>query len=72
MDQFIKFKHVNISNFTVLERVTNVPILFGDFKKHINVLLKRKWQSTTGYIKFILSWVCGLEVSEWLGGRKVF
>ena len=26
-------------------RVTNVPIPYGDFKKHINVLLKRKWQS---------------------------
>ena len=25
--------------------VANVPIPYGDFKKHINVLLKRKWQS---------------------------
>ena len=29
----------------LLRRVTNVPILYGDFKKHINVLLKHKWQS---------------------------
>ena len=27
------------------KRVTNVPIPYGDFKKHINILLKRKWQS---------------------------
>ena len=26
-------------------RVTDVPIPYGDFNKHINVLLKRKWQS---------------------------
>ena len=26
-------------------RVADVPIPYGDFKKHINVLLKRKWQS---------------------------
>ena len=26
-------------------RVANVPIPYGDFKKHINVLLKCKWQS---------------------------
>ena len=26
-------------------RVTNVPIPCGDFRKHINSLLKRKWQS---------------------------
>ena len=29
----------------LLRRVTNVPIPYDDFKKHINVLLKRKWQS---------------------------
>ena len=29
----------------LLRRVTNVPIPYGDFKKHINVLIKRKWQS---------------------------
>ena len=29
----------------LLKRVTNVPIPYGDFKKRINVLLKRKWQS---------------------------
>ena len=29
----------------LLRRVTNVPIPYGDFKKHINILLKRKWQS---------------------------
>ena len=29
----------------LLRRVTNVPIPYGDLKKHINVLLKRKWQS---------------------------
>ena len=27
-----------------LRRVTNIPIPFGDFKKHINALLKCKWQ----------------------------
>ena len=27
------------------KRVTNVPIPYGDFSKHINVPLKRKWQS---------------------------
>ena len=27
------------------KRVTNVPIPYGDFRKHINVLLKHKWQS---------------------------
>ena len=27
------------------KRVTNVPIPYGDFRKHINSLLKRKWQS---------------------------
>ena len=27
----------------LLRRVTNVPIPYGDFNKHINVLLKRKW-----------------------------
>ena len=27
------------------KRVANVPIPYGDFRKHINVLLKRKWQS---------------------------
>ena len=29
----------------LLRRVTDVPIPYSDFKKHINVLLKRKWQS---------------------------
>ena len=29
----------------LLRRVTNVIIPYGDFKKHINVLLKCKWQS---------------------------
>ena len=29
----------------LLRRVTNVPIPYGDFQKHINVLLKGKWQS---------------------------
>ena len=29
----------------LLRRVTNVPIPYVDFKKHINVLLKCKWQS---------------------------
>ena len=29
----------------LLKRVANVPIPYGDFRKHINVLLKRKWQS---------------------------
>ena len=29
----------------LLRRVTNVPIPYGDFKEHINVLLKGKWQS---------------------------
>ena len=27
------------------KRVTNVPIPYGDFRKHINALLKRKWKS---------------------------
>ena len=27
------------------KRVTNVPIPYGDFKKHINAILKRKWLS---------------------------
>ena len=26
-------------------RVADVPIPYGDLKKHFNVLLKRKWQS---------------------------
>ena len=29
----------------LLNRVTNIPIPYGDFKKHINDLLKLKWQS---------------------------
>ena len=29
----------------LLRRVTDIPIPYCDFKKHINVLLKRKWQS---------------------------
>ena len=29
----------------LLRRVTHIPIPYGDFKKHINVLLKCKWQS---------------------------
>ena len=29
----------------LLRRVTNVPIPYGDFKKHTNIRLKRKWQS---------------------------
>ena len=29
----------------LLRRVTHNPIPYGDLKKHINVLLKRKWQS---------------------------
>ena len=28
-----------------MRRATNFPIPYGDFKKHINVILKRKWQS---------------------------
>ena len=27
------------------KRVTNVPVHYGDFEKHISVLLERKWQS---------------------------
>ena len=27
-----------------LRRVTHVPVPFGDFKKHINVLMKCQWQ----------------------------
>ena len=29
----------------LLKRDTNVPIPFSDFKKHINVIMKCKWQS---------------------------
>ena len=29
----------------LLKRVTNIPIPYGDFKKHINALSKHKWQS---------------------------
>ena len=29
----------------ILRRVTNISISYGDFKKHINVLLKHEWQS---------------------------
>ena len=29
----------------LLRRVTDVPIPFGDFKKHISALLKCKWES---------------------------
>ena len=57
------------------KRVTNVPIPYGDFRKHINSLLKRKWQSQwdkTNYIRFIHSWVFGLEVLESLVVRRVF
>ena len=60
--------------------LTNVPIPYGDFKKHINVLLKCKWQSQWDeavdnkiqYMRFIHSWVFGLEVLESLGVRRVF
>ena len=30
---------------STLSQFTCIPIPYGDFKKHINVLLKRKWQS---------------------------
>ena len=29
----------------LLRRVTNVPIPFSNFKKHIDVLMKHKWQA---------------------------
>ena len=33
-------------NAGLLKRVTYIPIWYGDFRKHINVPLRRKWQST--------------------------
>ena len=47
-----------------------VPIRDGDFKKHINILLNANGslsgmrQQTTNYMRFILSWVFGLEGSQ--------
>ena len=43
-----------------LRRVTNIPTPFGDFKKHINVLLKQKmavlvWWSSQQQITWISS-----------------
>ena len=57
-----------------LRRVTNIPIPYGDFKKHINVLNKMSENrpSITNDIKFILNLGCGLEVLESLGIRVVF
>ena len=55
-------KAVAAAKAGLLRSVRNIPIPYGDFKKHINVHLKCKWQSTTHYMKFIHSWVCSLEV----------
>ena len=45
----------------LLRRVTNILITFGDFKKHINVLMKVSSgmrPSTTNYMQFTPNWVC--------------
>ena len=59
---------------TYIERVTNVPIPYGNFAKHINDFLKNnnspsRLKPSTNYKQF--SWVCGLEVLESLGLRSV-
>ena len=41
----VKEKAVAAAKADLLRRVTNISIPYGDFKKHINVLLKHKWQS---------------------------
>ena len=58
---------------SLLRRVTNIPIPYGDFKKHINHSLKHKrqsqWDEAVNNMKFII--ICGLEVLELLGVRRV-
>ena len=58
----------------LLKRVTNIPVPYGDFKKHINVLniTSGNRPSNTNDIKFILNWGCSLEILESVGVRGVF
>ena len=52
-------------------RVANVPIPYGDFKKHFNVLLKRKWQSQWDEAVNNKLHEIHPQLGLWLGGSRI-
>ena len=54
----------------LLRRVTNVPISFGDFKKHIYVLMKHKWQAEWDGATNNKLHTIHPQLGLWLGGFR--
>ena len=54
-----------------LRRVTNMPIPFGDFKKHINALLKYKWQSQWDEVVNNKLHEIHPQLGLWSGGSRI-
>ena len=55
----------------LLRRVTNVPIPNGEFRKHINALLKRKWQSQWDEVVDNKLHEIHPQLGLWPGGSRI-